>query len=97
MSTFIKSAFAKLKAALIYPAAVFVVTSYCLISFTRLWLQGYGIDYIFQILFVDLQRNVNKLIKRSAYFAPFFYIIILYLLFGSVAAIIDYSSKLFSI
>jgi hypothetical protein len=87
MKQLLNNLWTKVNAVILYPVAVFIVTSHSLWEFTRLWIKGYAIENIFQILFVDLQHNVQKLIKRSARLAPVFYFVLLYLIFGSLAAI----------
>lgn len=87
MKQLLQSLWTKSKAIILYPVAVCIVTTYSIWEFTRLWLRGYAIENIFQILFVDLQHNVHKLIKRSVMMSPLFYFMALYLIFGSLAAI----------
>lgn len=95
MKEFFKTVIKKAKAVLIFPVAVFVVAGYGVVCFTRLWLQGYEIDNIFQILFVDYQNNLQKLIKRTMYITPVFYIVVIYFVFGSISAIFNFVSKIF--
>lgn len=96
MRTFFKNIPVKAKALVLYPVSVFFVTAYSIWIFTKLWIQGYAIENILQILFVDLQNNVHKLIKRSANIAVVFYVTLLYLIFGSIQAIASFFTHLIS-
>jgi len=96
MRTILKGLTTKAKAVILYPVSVFFVTAYSLWIFTKLWIQGYAIEYILQILFVDLQNNVGRLISRSIRLAPLFYFIVLYLIFGSIQAIVTFFTHLIS-
>jgi len=94
MRQLLKSLWAKINAVILYPVAVFIVTSHSVWAFTKLWIKGYAIENIFQILFVDLQHNVQKLIMRSARLAPFFYFIMFYLIFGSISAMWSFVTQI---
>lgn len=76
--SFIATALNKIGIVLFLPVGILYVTTYALIHFTKMFLQGYYVEHILQILFIKLQNDLPKLVHRAKWFAPFVYAYLIY-------------------
>ncbi len=58
---------------LIFPVAFLYVAVFVFYYFVKLFLEGYYVDNIIQILFVKMNHRLSKLVYRATWLTPFVY------------------------
>ena len=62
--------FQTIKNILVFPVAFAYVMVFVFFSFLRLFFEGNHVEYIIQILFVEVQNRLDKLVYRAAWLTP---------------------------